>query len=70
MAARSPGPLHAFAARTAARRGCQVATVAVARKLSVLSWCLLTRGEDYAFARPSLVRRKLRRLELTAERHT
>lgn len=66
MAARSPGPLHAFAARIAARRGRQVATVAVARKLCVLSWCLLTRGEDYAFARPGLVRRKLRRLELTA----
>ena len=66
MAAASPGPLHAFAARIAARRGRQVAAVAVARKLCVLCWCLLTRGEDYAFARPSLVRRKLRRLELTA----
>lgn len=66
VAAASPGPLHAFAARTAARRGRQVAAVAVARKLCVLCWCLLTRGEDYAFARPSLVARKLRRLELRA----
>jgi hypothetical protein len=66
MAAASPGPLHAFAVRIAARRGRQVAAVAVARKLSVLCWCLLTRGEDYAFARPSMVRRKLRRLELAA----
>jgi transposase len=65
-AAKSPGPLHAFAERTAARRGRHVATVAVARKLAVLAWHLLTRGEDYAFARPSLVRRKIRRLELTA----
>jgi len=65
-ASRSPGPLHAFAARIAARRGRQVAAVAVARKLCVLCWCLLTRGEDYAFARPSMVRRKLRRLELAA----
>lgn len=65
-AARSPGPLHAFAARVAARRGRQVAAVAVARKLCVLCWCLLTRSEDYAFARPSMVRRKLRRLELAA----
>ena len=65
-AAKSPGPLRAFARRTAARRGRHVATVAVARKLAVLAWHLLTRGEDYAFARPSLVRRKLRRLELTA----
>ena len=66
MAAAAPGPLHAFAARIAARRGRQVAAVAVARKLSVLCWCLLTRDEDYAFARPSMVRRKLRRLELAA----
>ena len=60
-AAKSPGPLRAFAQRTAARRGRQVATVAVARKLAVLAWHLLTRGEDYAFARPALVRRKRRR---------
>jgi transposase len=64
--AKSPGPLRAFAQRTAARRGRHVATVAVARKLAVLAWTLLTRAEDYAFARPSLVRRKIRRLELTA----
>jgi transposase len=31
-----------------------------------LFWCLLTRGEDYAFAQPSLTRKKMRRLELTA----
>jgi hypothetical protein len=65
-AAKSPGPLRAFAQRTAARRGRHVATVAVARKLAVLAWHLLTRGEDYAFARPSLVRRKIRALELKA----
>jgi len=65
-AAKSPGPLRAFAQRTAARRGRNVATVAVARKLAVLAWHLLTRGEDYAFARPALVARKLRALELRA----
>jgi transposase len=65
-AAKSPGPLRAFGRRTAARRGRHVATVAVARKLAVLAWHLLTRGEDYAFARPSLVRRKTRALELAA----
>jgi transposase len=63
---RAPGPLRAFASRTAARRGRHVATVAVARKLAVLCWHLLTRGEDYAFQRPSLVKRKLRALELKA----
>jgi hypothetical protein len=31
-----------------------------------LFWCLLTRGEDYAFAQPSLTKKKMRRLELTA----
>lgn len=65
-AAKSPGPLRAFAERTAARRGRHVATVAVARKLAVLAWNLLTRGEDYAFARPALVARKIRALELAA----
>ena len=36
----------------------------MARKLVVIAWHMLSRGEDYAFARPSLVREKLRRLEL------
>jgi transposase len=63
-AARAPGPLRAFHARVAARRGSNIATVAVARKLAVIAWHMLSRGEDYAFARPSLTREKLRRLEL------
>ena len=65
-AARSPGPLRAFAERTTARRGRHIAAVAVARKLAVLAWHLLTRGEDYAFAQPGQVQRKLRMLELAA----
>jgi transposase len=64
--AKSPGPLRAFAQRTAARRGRHVATVAVARKLAVLAWHLLTGGQDYAYQQPALVARKLRRLELAA----
>jgi hypothetical protein len=40
--------------------------VATARKLAVLCWTMITRGEDYAFARPSLTAQKLRRLELKA----
>jgi transposase len=31
-----------------------------------LFWCLLTREDDYAYAQPSLTKKKLRRLELTA----
>lgn len=65
-AVRQPGPLRAFGRRVAARRGPQVAAVAVARKLAVLVWCLLSRGEDYAYGRPSLTRRKVRKLELLA----
>jgi transposase len=63
---RQPGPLHAFYQRIRARRGHQVAVVATARKLACLFWCMLTRGEDYAFAQPSLTKKKLRRLELQA----
>lgn len=63
-AARSTGPLRAFWQRVAARRGANVATVAVARKLVVIAWHMLSKGEDYAFARPSLTREKIRRLEL------
>ena len=63
---RQPGPLHAFYQRIRARRGHSVAIVAAARKLACLFWCLLTREEDYAYQQPSLTRKKLRRLEITA----
>jgi transposase len=63
-ATRSYGPLRVFAERIASKRGANVATVAVARKLVVIAWHMLSRGEDYAFARPSLVREKQRKLEL------
>jgi transposase len=63
---RQPGPLRAFYERIRARRGHQVAVVASARKLACLFWCLLMRSEDYAYAQPSLTRKKLRRLELAA----
>ena len=63
-AARVPGPLRAFYERVRARRGMQIAIVATARKLAVLCWHLISKSEDYAYQRPSVVRRKLRRLEL------
>jgi transposase len=65
-AAKSPGPLHAFFVRIRARRGHQVAAVAVARKLAVLCWHLLTKEEDYLWARPALVANKVRAMELQA----
>src|ERR671939_1054014 len=61
-----PGPLHAFYDRTRARRGHGKAIVATARKLAILFWCMLTRGEDYAHQQPSLTKKKLRRLQITA----
>ncbi len=65
-AARGPGPLRAFFLRVRARRGHHVAAVATARKLAVTIWHLLSKGESYAWARPSLHARKLRDLELKA----
>src|SRR5438270_2481256 len=61
-----PGPLHGFYERTKNPRGHGKAIVATARKLAVLFWCMLTRSEDYAHQQPSLTRKKLRRLEITA----
>src|SRR5438876_1783959 len=43
-AARAPGPLRAFHQRIAARRGGNIATVAVARKLAVIDWHMLNRS--------------------------
>lgn len=65
-AARAPGPLRAFFLRVRARRGQHVAAVATARKLAVVIWHLLMKGESYAWARPSLHAKKLRDLELRA----
>jgi transposase len=66
VAVKTPGPLRAFFERVRARRGMQIAVVATARKLAVLCWHMITRGQDYAFARPSLTAKKLRALELKA----
>ena len=65
-AARAPGPLRAFFLRVRARRGQHVAAVATARKLTIIIWHLLIKGESYTWARPSLHAKKLRDLELKA----
>ena len=49
-----------------ARGGQHVAAFATARKLAVLIWHLLSKGERYVWARPALHARKLRDLELKA----
>lgn len=63
-AAKAPGPLHAFFVRVRAKRGHQIAAVAVARKLTVLCWHMLTKESDYRWARPALVASKRRAMEL------
>ena len=65
-ASRVPGSLHSFFMRVMSRRGSQVAAVATARKLAAIIWHVLNRQEDYVFARPSLVARKRRSVELRA----
>jgi transposase len=65
-AARTPGPLRAFFERVRVPRGVQIAIVATARKLVCLCWTMIERGEDYAYARPSLTDKKRRALELRA----
>ena len=51
-ASRAPGPAARVLRRIKARRGFQTAIVATARKMTVLAWHLVTKDEDYAFARP------------------
>jgi transposase len=65
-AVRIPGPLHAFHARIAKRRGPAIATVAVARKLTVLAWHLLSHDVDYRWAPAGLTAAKVRAVELAA----
>jgi transposase len=62
-AIRTPGPLHAFHVRLAARRGKQIALCATARKLTVLAWHLLTKDEDYRYGAVTITQRKLRALQ-------
>lgn len=62
QAVRGPGPLRTFYERVRGRRGTHVA--AVARKIAVIVWHPLSRGQDYAWARPALHAKKLRDLDL------
>jgi hypothetical protein len=65
-AAKAPGPLRSFFLRIRARRGHQIAAVAVARKVFVLCWHLLSKDADYQWARPALVASKIRAMRLQA----
>ncbi|MGX7877146.1 IS110 family transposase [Mesorhizobium sp. ORM6] len=65
-AVRSPGPLRAFFKRMASRRGKHIAAVATARKLAMIIWHMLSKDTDYIWARPALLARKFRSIELRA----
>lgn len=65
-AARAPGPLRAFFLRVSSRRRQHVAAVAMARKLAVLIWHMLHKGESYFWARPALHAKTMREFELKA----
>jgi hypothetical protein len=68
-ASKAPGPLRAFYHRVRARRGMQVAAVATARKLTVLCWHLIIKGEGYAFALPSPIATSSASLNCAPGRH-
>src|SRR5262249_18450346 len=53
-ATRAPGPLRAFHQRLAARRGRNIAAVAVARQLAVIPSHMLRRSGDYDHPPPTL----------------
>ena len=61
-----PGPLGAFYRRLCRRKNRNVAVVAVARKLVVIAWHLLTQNEPYRYAIPAATEQKLRRLRIRA----
>jgi transposase len=58
-AGRHPGPLGHQFQRIARKKGVNVARVAIARKLAVLAWHLLTKGESYRYASPLATEKKL-----------
>jgi hypothetical protein len=67
-AVRARGPLRAFYERIKSRRGSRIALVAVARKLAVLAWHLLTHHTDYHWAPAGLTAKKQRDVALRAGR--
>jgi transposase len=67
-AVRAHGPLHAFYERIKSRRGSRIALVAVARKLAVLAWHLLSHDTDYRWTPTGLTAKKYRDIALQAGR--
>src|SRR5258708_28104740 len=61
-----PGPLGHFFRRLAKRKPYNVAAVAVAHKLVLLAWHVLTKGEPYRYAVPQATEKKLQKLRIQA----
>jgi len=61
-AGRHPGPLGHQFTRLARKKGIPVARVAIARKLAILAWHLLTKNEPYRYALPASTEHKLAEL--------
>ena len=61
-----PGPLGHFFRRLKQRKPYNVAVVAVAHKLALLAWHVLTREESYRYALPQATQTKLGRLRIQA----
>jgi hypothetical protein len=61
-----PGPLGVFFRRLARRKNRNVAVVATARKMVVIAWHMLKKGEPYRYAEPRPTAEKLRRLRVRA----
>lgn len=62
----NPGPLGYFFRRLQKRKPYNVAVVAVAHKLALLAWHLLTNGEPYRYAIPRATKTKLQKLRVQA----
>lgn len=62
----NPGPLGHFFRRLQKRKPYSVAVVAVAHKMALLAWHLLTKGEPYRYALPQATKSKLQKLRVRA----
>lgn len=67
IAGKHPGPLGRQFAQLVRRKNRNVAVVALARKLAVLAWHLLTKREPYRYATPAVLETKLQRLRVSAQ---
>lgn len=67
VAARHPGPLGHQFARIERKKNRSVAIVAIAHKLAILVWHLLTHNTPYRYAIPTTVETKLARLRVSQQ---